>query len=275
MAKHRLTTVGLLLISIIGLALLLYPTLSNMYNMRHTSRLIASYVDQVAELDDDQYAQILLDAQNFNARLRDMHGYELSSELEEEYLKQLDVSGVGIMGYVDIPKIDVSLPIYHGTSAGVLQVAVGHLEWSSLPVGGAGTHCVISGHRGLPNAKLFTDLPKLEIGDAFYIRVLNELLTYQIDQILTVEPSEMDELKVVEGKDYFSLVTCTPYGINSHRLLVRGHRISTAEQAREIIVTADAGRVESLVVAPFFAMPILLLLLIIVFVNGGKSQDDE
>ena len=275
MAKHRLTTVLLVLVFFAGLGLLLYPPISNWYNVHHSSRIISSYLDEVAELDDENYAQLMLDAQAFNKKVNKLHEYALSPEMMEEYNSVLDVSGLGIMGYVDIPKLNVSIPIYHGTSEGVLQIAVGHLEWSSLPIGGESTHCVLSGHRGLPAAKLLTDLPEMEKGDLFYLRVLNELLTYEVDQILTVEPQDVKDLKIVPGKDYCTLVTCTPYGINSHRLLVRGHRIANAEDVRVITVSADAVQIESLIVAPFIALPVLLFLLVILLVNSRKRFDDE
>ena len=275
MAKHRLTTAVLVLMFFIGLGLLLYPPLSNWYNVHHTSRIISSYLDEVAELDDENYAQLMLEAQAFNKKVNRLHEYVLSPEMMEEYNSVLDVSGLGIMGYVDIPKLNASIPIYHGTSEGVLQIAVGHLEWSSLPIGGESTHCVISGHRGLPTAKLLTDLPEMEKGDLFYLRVLNELLTYEVDQILTVEPQDVKDLTIVRGKDYCTLVTCTPYGINSHRLLVRGHRIANAEDARVITVSADAVQIESLIVAPFIALPVLLFLLVILLINSRKRDDDE
>ena len=275
MVKHRLTTAILILVFFVGLGLLLYPPISNWYNVHHTSRIISSYLDQVAELEDEDYAQFMLDAQSFNKKVNQLHEYVLSPEMMDEYNSVLDVSGLGIMGYVDIPKLNASIPIYHGTSEGVLQIAVGHLEWSSLPIGGESTHCVLSGHRGLPNAKLLTDLPEMEKGDLFYLRVLDELLTYEVDQILTVEPQDVKDLSIVRGRDYCTLVTCTPYGINTHRLLVRGHRIANAEDTRVITVSADAVQIESLIVAPFIALPVLLFLLVILLVNGRKRYDDD
>jgi sortase A len=166
------------------------------------------------------------------------------------------------MGYVEIPKIDSVLPVYHGTADAVLQIAVGHLEWTSLPVGGESTHCVLSGHRGLPSAKLFTNLDKIVEGDVFILRVLDEILTYEVDQILIVEPNVTDALRIEEGKDYCTLVTCTPYGINTHRMLVRGHRIENAPEARIVLLTADAAQIEPMLVAPIIGMPIVLILMI-------------
>ena len=174
------------------------------------------------------------------------------------------------MGYIEIPNLHLSLPIYHGTGDAVLQIAVGHLEWSSLPVGGEGTHCVLSGHRGLPSAKLFTNLDQLTAGDIFVIRVLDEVLTYEVDQILIVEPEDLSALTVEPGQDLCTLVTCTPYGINTHRLLVRGHRIENQSEA--IRVTADAIQIEPLIVAPLVALPLLLILFIILLASGPKKR---
>ena len=184
----------------------------------------------------------------------------------EGYESLLDITGTGIMGYIDIPKIDVKLPIYHGTSEGVLRIAVGHVQGSSLPTGGEGMHCVLSAHRGLPSARLFTDMDQIQIGDIFTLSVLDRTLTYQVDQILTVLPHEVEPLYAVEGEDYCTLVTCTPYGINSHRMLVRGRRSESAATVRVKRVTADAAIVEPLLVAPVVAAPILLLLLLLILI---------
>ena len=205
----------------------------------------------------------------------------MSEEQKKQYEQLLNVSGDGIMGYIEIPSINCSLPIYHGTQESVLQIAVGHIEWSSLPVGGASSHCVVSGHRGLPSAKLFTNLDELSKGDTFMLRVLDEVLTYEVDQILIVEPQETGALQIEEGKDYCTLVTCTPYGINTHRLLVRGHRIDNIEEAKTIRVTADAIQIEPLLVAPVVATPILLLLIILLLLpkqprkKHGDDADEE
>ncbi len=264
--KKRLTWLILTVVSLIGLLMVLYPTVANVWNERHVSHFIASYIESVEEVDDTAYAAALLAAQDYNERLRELSGFRLSEEMAEEYLTQLDLTGLGIMAYLEIPKINVSLPIYHGTSNEVLQIAIGHLDWSSLPVGGASTHAVVSGHRGLASARLFTDLPKLEKGDVFYVRVLNELLTYEVDQIKTVKPDEGDDLKIVEDKDYMTLITCTPYGINTHRLLVRGHRIDNTEETRKIYVSSEAVRIEPIVVMPLIAAPIIVLLVLLVFI---------
>ena len=272
MRKH-LSTIVLLFILFIGLSLLLYPTASDYWNSFHQTRAIATYAENVANLDNNQYDQLWEDARAYNQALPfRSNPYYLSEEQRAEYESLLDVSGLGVMGYIEIPEIDVSLPIYHGTEESVLQVAVGHLDWTSLPVGGESTHCVLSGHRGLPSAKLFTNLDKLREGDTFLLRVLDEVLTYEVDQILIVEPQETAALRVVEGKDYCTLVTCTPYGINTHRLLVRGHRVDNVEQAKTIRVTADAVQIEPLLVAPIVAIPMLLILLVLLLLPRRRKK---
>lgn len=211
-----------------GASVMLYPTLSEYVNSRVRRHTISDYLTEVEEMGDDVYARMLEDARDYNTQ-PSVSPTTIAPSRRELYQSLLNHDGRGIMGYIEIPKIDVNLPIYHGTSEKVLQVGAGHLEGSSLPVGGESTHCVLSGHRGLPSAKLFTDIDQLEAGDTFMLHVLNETLTYEVDQILVVLPDETDALKIVEGEDYCTLVTCTPYGINSHRLLVRGHRVETEE----------------------------------------------
>ena len=255
---------------IAGLSLLLYPSVSDYWNSFHQTQAIASYAEEVSGLNEVEYDRLWAEAQEYNEKLAKQDSIFMLSEVQKkEYTKLLDISGTGIMGYIEIPSIRCSLPIYHGTEESALQIAVGHLEWSSLPVGGESTHCVLSGHRGLPSAKLFTNLDQLKEGDVFMLRVLDEVLTYEVDQILIVEPQETDSLTIEEGKDLCTLVTCTPYGINTHRLLVRGHRIENLEDANSIYVTADAMQIEPLIVAPVLAVPILLLLLIAVMLPGG------
>ena len=268
----KLITIILILILLAGLSLLLYPTVSDYWNSVHQSRAIASYAVQVAEIDSDTYEQLWADAQAYNRSLIGKAGrYDMTDEERAKYESLLDVSGNGIIGYIEIPSIKCALPIYHGTDEAILQIAVGHIEGTSLPVGGSGTHCVLSGHRGLPSARLFTDLDKMVVGDTFMMRVLDETLTYEVDQIRIVLPNEMDDLEIEEGKDYCTLVTCTPYGINSHRLLVRGHRIENQVEAQDIRVTSDAIQIEPLIVAPIVALPMLLALLIILLVSGTKK----
>ena len=269
----NLITIILILILLAGLSLLLYPTVSDYWNSFHQSRAIASYAEQVAEIDSDTYEQLWADAQAYNRSLIGKAGrYDMTDEERAKYESLLDVSGNGIIGYIEIPTIKCSLPIYHGTDEAILQIAVGHIEGTSLPVGGSGTHCVLSGHRGLPSARLFTDLDKMVVGDTFMMRVLDETLTYEVDQIRIVLPNEMDDLEIEEGKDYCTLVTCTPYGINSHRLLVRGHRIENQEEAQAIRVTADAMQIEPLLIAPFVAIPMLLILLVILLLPHPPPQ---
>lgn len=270
--KNNRSTILLILILLIGLSLMLYPSLADWWNSFHSSRSIASYVEQVANIDDAQYEELWDAAWDYNqSLLHRPNDFLLSDEQQEIYKSLLDFGGNGIMGYIEIPMIDVMLPIYHGTKESVLQIAVGHLDWTSLPVGGAGSHCVVSGHRGLPSARLFTDLDKLKVGDVFMLHVLNEILTYEIDQILIVEPQNTDPLLIEPGKDLCTMITCTPYGINSHRMLVRGHRIESQEEAKVIRITADAVRIEPLVVAPFVAVPILLVLLILLLLPKQKK----
>lgn len=280
---NHLATILLFLVLIAGLSLLLYPTVSDYWNSFHSSQAISTYAENVASMDEDKYKEIWSAAWDYNRSLTERGtNFALNEEQKAEYTELLNVSGLGIMGYIEIPEISVSLPIYHGTEESVLQIAVGHLEWSSLPVGGESSHCVLSGHRALPSAKLFTDLDKLQEGDIFMLRVLDEVLTYEVDKISIVEPTEVSGLQIVEGEDLCTLVTCTPYGINTHRLLVRGHRIENIAESRTIRVTADAMQIEPLLVAPMVAAPILLLLLLLLLLpkqpnpsHGGKKDEED
>ena len=268
--SNVVVTVILVVILIVGVGLLAYPSLANWWNNMHQSRAIVSYVEAVANLDKEDYDRMLQEAQDYNrSLLKKPNRFTLTEEETEEYNKILDVTGTGIMGYIDIPSIKVSLPIYHGTEEAVLQVAIGHIKGTSLPVGGLGTHCAVSGHRGLPSARLFTDIDQLKKGDTFLVQVLDRTLTYEIDQIKTVLPTELDDLEIDPEKDECTLITCTPYGVNTHRLLVRGHRIENlAENAH---VTADAMKLAPIFVAPLAAAPILLLMLIILLVDSGRN----
>ena len=270
--KKNLSTILLVLALVIGLCLLLYPTVSDYWNSFHQSRAIATYVESVAQIDNSHYTQLLEDAQAYNAGLSQLEkaNWLLSEEELADYGSVLDVSGTGVMCSLEIPKIKVSLPIYHGVDEGVLQIAVGHIPGSSLPVGGESTHCVLSGHRGLPSARLFTDLDKLVVGDTFLINVLDEVLTYEVDQILIVEPYDLSSLEIFPGEDLVTLVTCTPYGINTHRLLVRGHRVETVRQATAIRVPADAVQIAPSLVAPVVAAPMLLILLLILLLTSKR-----
>ena len=268
MGKNKKNSTAILvLILFVGLSLLLYPTLSDYWNSLNASRVIASYSNEVTNLNTDEYKDMLNDAHKYNEELaKGDVSYNLDENQKKRYEELLDVSGTGIMGYVEIPFIRCLLPIYHGTDEASLQVAIGHMEWTSLPVGGESTHAVISGHRGLPSAKLFTDIDRLVEGDLFILRILGETLTYEVDQILIVKPEETSALQIEEGKDYCTLVTCTPYGVNSHRLLVRGHRIETTSDLTGLTVTSDAVQIDPIIVAPIIASPVLLILLIIIFI---------
>lgn len=271
--KKHLSTVLLLLVLLAGVALLLYPTASDYWNSFHQSRAIAGYAESVSGLTAVDYEHIWRSAREYNARLLERENpFRVLEEDEAGYNAELNVGNNGIMGYIEIPKIEVSLPIYHGTGAGVLQVAVGHLQGSTLPVGGPSTHCVLSGHRGLPSAKLFTNLDQLAEGDIFMLRILNETLTYEVDQIHIVLPDEMGDLAIQEGRDHCTLVTCTPYGINTHRLLVRGKRIENPEAASSARITSDAVRIDPILVAPVAASPMLLALFIWAVASPGGGR---
>lgn len=264
--RKNLSTIILILIFLVGLSVMLYPSVSDAVNRKHQSRAVASYAEEVEQLSDADYQTYFDAADAYNRQLNTTPNAFYKPDLVSGYAQTLDISGTGIMGYITIPKISVELPIYHGTDEGVLQVAAGHLEGSSLPVGGARTHAVISAHRGLPSAKLFTNLDELEVGDRFTITVLNRVLTYEVDQISIVLPTEIDQLLPTEGMDYVTLMTCTPYGINTHRLLVRGKRVETTESQKHIRVAADAFRIEPIIVAPILAIPMLLAALVGVLV---------
>ena len=230
MKRKHISTIFIILIFLVGLGFISYPTVSNLWNQAHQSRAIATYSKQVEKLDDSENKKMLKAARKYNkSLLKKSDHWKLSKKDKKKYESLLDISGTGIMGYIEVPKIDCSLPIYHGTDEGALQIAIGHLEGSSLPVGGKSTHCVLSGHRGLPSARLFTDLDQMEEGDIFILNILGRKLAYEVDQIRVVLPEEMSDLEIEEGKDLCTLVTCTPYGINTHRLLVRGHRVKYVE----------------------------------------------
>ena len=275
MKKHG-STILLFLVFFIGLSLMLYPTFADWWNSFHQSRAVASYVEQVANMDDDKYDEIWSAAWDYNRSLLDRpNDFLLSEAQQENYRSLLNIGGNGIMGYIEIPKLGVTMPVYHGTDEAVLQVAIGHLDWTSLPVGGESSHCVVSGHRGLPSARLFTDLDKMEVGDTFLLRILDEVLTYEVDQIRIVLPQNTDDLLIVEGEDLCTMVTCTPYGINTHRMLVRGRRIATEEVRAVRRVTADAIQIEPIIVAPFLAVPILLVLLVALLIPKPKKRKER
>lgn len=263
-ARH-LTTILLVAVFMIGIGLIGYPSFSDYWNSFHQSRAIMNYTETVANMDQEKFDALIQEAEEYNAKLaRTGINWTMSEEQQKQYDNLLNFDGTGNMGYINIPKINVELPIYHGTSDSVLQTSIGHLEETSLPVGGESTHTVLSGHRGLPSAKLFTDLDKLTEGDTFTLNILNQTLTYEVDQIRIVEPTDLSDLQIAEGQDLCTLVTCTPYGINTHRLLVRGHRI--ANQNGEAQVIADALQIRPIYIMPFVAVPILLILIIAVLI---------
>ncbi len=269
--KHIITII-LLVILTAGFGLIMYPTISDWWNSMHMSRAISTYIDTVNEMDTEDSERLFQEARDYNEHLRSLSDHwHLSDEEIVRYNQVLDVDGTGVMGYLTVPKIDVRLPIYHGTEEAVLQRAIGHLEGSSLPVGGKGSHCVVSGHRGLPGARLLTDLDQMQIGDTFYLTVLNRTLTYEVDQITVVLPSEMDALSIEPDQDYVTLVTCTPYGINTHRMLVRGHRIANPQGAAE--ASSEAFQIAVKQVVPIALIPTAVLLILIgLFLPGSRVR---
>jgi len=269
--KSRKSTIILLVSFFIGLSVLLYPSLSSFWNSRTQSEAIVDYESMLSQFKPEDYSAIFEEAHQFNQQL-----YQLEDPLTQHgrlpnYHNILNVSGTGMIGYISIPKIGQELPVYHGTSEGVLSVAVGHLEGTSLPVGGENTHSVVSAHRGLPTAILFTHLDRLEVGDTFQFTILDRTITYEVDQIRIVEPDDTSLIQIVDGMDYCTLLTCTPYGINTQRLLVRGHQID-ASQARNLYVATEAYRIEPLVVMPIVALPIIAGLLIYVLFAPVKKE---
>lgn len=264
MKKHK-TSIIMVLFFFMGLLILLYPAISSYYNEKVGSKAIADYESLLANFKKEDYTKIFENANNYNNQLRNLKEPLLEHKKLTEYNNLLNINNNGMIGYISIDNIKVELPIYHGTDENVLSKAVGHLEGTSLPIGGPNTHSVLSAHRGLPSSKLFTNLDKLEIGDTFTIIILDQLLTYEIDKIKIVEPDEIEDLKIEENKDYITLLTCTPYGINTHRLLVRGTRIENI-QNKTIYISTEAFKISYLIVTPLVALPIILtLLLIIIF----------
>ena len=269
--RSALGTWLLVLIMLIGLGIMAYPTVSDWWNSFHASRAIASYSNAVESVDKEKLDEMIQAAHEYNERLlKKPNPYTMTDEDLAEYNSLLDLSGTGIIGYITIKSIGVYIPIYHGVEESVLQIAIGHIEWTSLPVGGESTHAVVSGHRGLPSAKLFTDLDQLREGDTFTITVLNQMITYEVDQIRIVEPGDISELAIAPGKDYCTLVTCTPYGINTHRLLIRGTRV--ANESGELVVPAEAFRIPNYITIPAIGVPLLFLTLIILLIVSGRRR---
>ena len=275
--------IGILLVLMlfVGVCGLLYPSVSQYWNTKTQSQAVENYQEILDSLKPEDYEAFFQEADAYNAALGELNYPLLDYRQLEGYMDILNISGSGIMGYITIPKLGVELPIYHGVSAQVLNIACGHLEGSSLPVGGERTHSVLSAHRGLPHAKLFTELDKMEVGDTFMLTILDRTFTYQVDQIKVVRPNEVEEIQLKAGLDLCTLLTCTPYGVNSHRLMVRGTRIENAAPA--LYVTSNAYRIDSLVATPVVAAPILLVLLIVLMVKyrdtGSKplisKEEDE
>ena len=272
--KEQKVNIILCLVILIGIGLISYPSVSDWWNSFHQTRAVASYAAAVSQMKTEDYDRLFAEADDYNRKLAGTGmKWSMTDEEIQEYNNVLDISDNGIMGYIDIPRIRQTLPIYHGTDDAVLQVAIGHLAGTSLPVGGDSTHCVVSGHRGLPSARLFTDLDRLIVGDIWTMTVLNRTVTYEVDQIRIVEPEDLSELQIVQGSDYCTLLTCTPYGINTHRLLVRGHRIPNLDG--DANVTVDAMQVDQTLVAMVVAVIILLILVIILLIVSSKWYKDR
>ena len=268
--RRRLGNILLTLAFVVGIALLAYPSFSDWWNTFHQTRAIAGYTAKVANMDREDFDRMWAEAEAFNEYLsKKTNRFNLTQEELATYNSILDVTGTGIMGYIDIPSIKISLPIYHGTDESILQIAIGHIAGTSFPIGGEGTHAAVSGHRGLPSARLFTDIDKLQAGDKFLLQILDRTLTYEVDQIRIVLPQELQDLEIDPYQDYVTLITCTPYGVNTHRLLVRGHRVDN-DNTDATRITADAMRFEPVIVAPLVAAPILLVLLIILLISTSK-----
>lgn len=267
---NSISTIILIIILLVGFSVMLYPTVSDWWNSKVQSRAVASYNEAVAQMNDGATERFLSEAQEYNRKLTGLYAPFTDYDSIDGYNEILNISGTGIMGYISIPVIKSEFPIYHGTSAEVLNIAAGHLQGSSFPVGGADTHAVISAHRGLPTAKLFTDLDKLVVGDIFTITILDRVYTYEVEEILIVKPEEIDKLAIIPGKDYVTLMTCTPYGVNTHRLLVRSHRIDTVS-SHEVKVTADAVQVDPMLVVPLISVPLVAGLLFF-WIFGEKKR---
>ena len=284
--SHRWSNLLLVLILLIGAGIAGYPAFSEYWNSMHQSRAIMGYAERVAELSNEEYTEVWDAALEYNRRLaRDPNPWDMDDEEKDDYERQLNVDGTGNMGFISIPKINVDLPIYHGTSDAVLQTSIGHIDGTSLPAGSVhpdldnynevefGSHSILSGHRGLPSAKLFSDLDQMELGDVFYLTILDQTLPYQVDDITVIVPEDSSPLVIFPGMDYCTLMTCTPYGINTHRLLVRGRRVENDKELVDVRVTADALKIEPLYVVPFIAGPILFLMILwVVIFAGGKKK---
>ena len=268
--KKRASTIILILVFLVGLCILLYPIISNWWNSNLQATIITDYETVLNSMEKKDYSSYFDAADAFNEKLRNTASPLMKKDGYPEYPDLLRIPESDVMGYINIDKIHVELPIYHTTSPEVLQVGVGHIEGSSLPVGGKGTHCALSAHRGLPSSKLFSDLDDMEVGDLFTITVLDRLMTYQVDQIKIVLPEEVEHLNIEDEEDYVTLVTCTPYGINTHRLLVRGTRVDNVKIKPQVYVPNEAIKVDPLIVTPIVAIPLLILMMISVSIKYRK-----
>ncbi len=287
--SHRLSNFILVLILLVGMGIVAYPSFSEYWNNLHQSRAIMGYAQRVAELTNEEYEAIWSAALNYNRQLLDLPNrwlIEKDEELSAEYAEQLNADGTGNMGFISIPKINVELPIYHGTSDEILQTSIGHITGTSLPAGSThsdeenyekpdyASHSVLSGHRGLPSARLFSDLDAMEVGDIFYLTILDQTLTYEVDKITVIEPEDLTEMEILPGRDLCTLMTCTPYGINTHRLLVRGTRIENEKKRLDVRLTADGIKIDPLYVAPFIAVPVLVLMVfwVLIMTSGSRKK---
>jgi len=269
--KSKKSTIILLVSFFIGLSVLLYPSVSSYWNSKTQSEAIVDYESMLSQYKPEDYTAVFAEAADYNKKLSELNEPLVEHNRLSDYNSILNIGGTGMMGYITIPKISQELPVYHGTSDGVLSVAVGHLQGTSLPIGGENTHCVVSAHRGLPTAVLFTHLDRMEVGDIFYFTVLDRTITYEVDQIRIVEPDDTSLIHIKDGKDYCTLLTCTPYGINTQRLLVRGHQVD-ASQTRNLYIANEAYRIEPLIVMPIVALPIIFVLLIYVMFAPVKKE---
>ena len=287
--SHRLSNFILVLILLVGMGIVAYPSFSEYWNNLHQSRAIMGYAQRVAELTNEEYEAIWSAALEYNRQLLDLPNrwlIEKDEELSAEYAEQLNADGTGNMGFISIPKINVELPIYHGTSDEILQTSIGHITGTSLPAGSThsdeenyekpdyASHSVLSGHRGLPSARLFSDLDAMEVGDIFYLTILDQTLTYEVDKITVIEPEDLTEMEILPGRDLCTLMTCTPYGINTHRLLVRGTRIENEKKRLDVRLTADGIKIDPLYVAPFIAVPVLVLMVfwVLIMTSGSRKK---
>ena len=272
--NSKFTTFILILIFFLGLSVMLYPAISSFWNARTQSQAIIDYDKMIAAMPEEDYTEFFKEAEEYNEKLKTLQFPLIEHEQIGAYEKILDVTGTGMIGYITIDKIGVELPVYHGTEENILSIASGHLKGTSFPIGGEGNHAVVSAHRGFPNAVLFTHLDRMEIGDEFSFTILDREITYRVDQIKTVLPEETQDMVMVEGEDYCTLLTCTPYGINTHRLLVRG-TIADNKEVKNIHISSEAYQVDTLIVTPIVALPILIILMMIVLLKPVKKDEDD